>query len=57
MKLSSDEVAKEGIDAMFKKKEIVVPGMLNKFLIATLRFFPKIVIKWVGNKIAGGRFK
>ena len=57
MKLSSDEVAKEGIDAMFKKKEIVVPGMLNKFLITTLRFFPKIVIKWVGNKIEGGRFK
>lgn len=57
MKLSADQVAQEGIDGMFKNKEIVIPGNLNKFLISVLRFFPTGAIKWIGNKIAGGRYK
>ena len=57
MKLSADQVAKEGIDGMFKNKEIVIPGNLNRFLISVLRFFPTGAIKWIGNKIAGGRYK
>ena len=35
MKLSADQVAQEGIDGMFKNKEIVIPGNLNRFLIAS----------------------
>ena len=42
---------------MFKNKEIVIPGNLNRFLISVLRFFPTGAIKWIGNKIAGGRYK
>lgn len=57
MKLSADQVAQEGIDGMFKNKEIIIPGNLNRFLISVLRFFPTGAIKWVGNKIAGGRYK
>jgi short-subunit dehydrogenase len=57
MKLSADQVAQEGIDGMFKNKEIVIPGHLNRFLISVLRFFPIGAIKWIGNKIAGGRYK
>ena len=57
MKLSADQVAQEGIDGMFKNKEIVIPGNLNRFLISLLRFFPTGAIKWIGNKIAGGRYK
>ena len=57
MKLSADQVAHEGIDGMFKNKEIVIPGNLNRFLISVLRFFPTGAIKWIGNKIAGGRYK
>ena len=57
MKLSADQVAQEGIDGMYKNKEIVIPGNLNRFLISVLRFFPTGAIKWIGNKIAGGRYK
>jgi len=57
MKLSADQVAQEGIDGMFKNKEIVIPGKLNRFLVSVLRFFPTGAIKWIGNKIAGGRYK
>ena len=57
MKLSADQVAQEGIDGMFNNKEIVIPGNLNRFLISVLRFFPTGTIKWIGNKIAGGRYK
>lgn len=57
MKLSADQVAQEGINGMFKNKEIVIPGNLNRFLISVLRFFPTGAIKWIGNKIAGGRYK
>ena len=57
MKLSADQVAQEGIDGMFKNKEIVIPGNLNRFLISVLKFFPTGAIKWIGNKIAGGRYK
>ena len=57
MKLSADQVAQEGIDGMYKNKEIVIPGNLNRFLISVLRFFPTSAIKWIGNKIAGGRYK
>jgi len=57
MKLSADQVSQEGSDGMLKNKEIVIPGNLNRFLISVLRFFPTGAIKWIGNKIAGGRYK
>ena len=57
MKMSADEVAREGIIGMDKKKEIVITGALNRFLMNLLRFFPRSLIKIIGNALAGGRYK
>ena len=57
MKMSAEDVAKEGIKGMFKKKEIIITGGVNKFLVGTLKWFPKSLIKMIGNRIAGGRYK
>ena len=57
MKMSADDVAKEGIIGMDKKKEIVITGALNRFLMNLLRFFPRPLIKIIGNALAGGRYK
>ncbi len=57
MKMSADDVAKEGIIGMDKKKEIVITGALNRFLMNLLRFFPRPLIKIIGNSLAGGRYK
>ena len=57
MKMSSDAVAKEGIIGMDKRKEIVITGGLNRFLMNLLRFFPRPLIKMIGNALAGGRYK
>ena len=57
MKMSADDVAREGIIGMDKKKEIVITGALNRFLMNLLRFFPRPLIKIIGNALAGGRYK
>ena len=57
MKMTSDDVAREGIKGMKNKKEIVIPGALNRFLVNTLRLFPRSIIKMIGNALAGGRYK
>ena len=57
MKMTADEVAKEGIAGMDKKKEIVITGGLNRFLVNTLKFFPRSLITIIGNALAGGRYK
>tara|TARA_B100001029_G_scaffold54367_1_gene43738 strand:+ start:11145 stop:11936 length:792 start_codon:yes stop_codon:yes gene_type:complete len=57
MKMSADDVAKESINGMFKRKEVIITGGLNRFLVATLRWFPKSLIKVIGNTLAGGRYK
>ena len=57
MKMSADDVASEGISGMFKKKEIVITGRLNRVLIGILKFFPRSLIKIIANALAGGRYK
>ena len=57
MKMSADDVAKEGINGMFKKKEIIITGGINKFLVGFLKWFPRSIIRSIGNAIAGGRYK
>ena len=57
MKMTADQVAKEGIAGMDKKKEIVITGGLNRFLVGTLKFFPRSLITIIGNALAGGRYK
>ena len=37
---------------MFKKKEIIITGGVNKFLVGTLKWFPKSLIKMIGNRIS-----
>ena len=57
MKMTADDVAKEGIAGMDKNKEIVITGGLNRFLVNTLKFFPTSLITMIGNALAGGRYK
>ena len=57
MKMTADDVAKEGIAGMDKNKEIVITGGLNRFLVNTLKFFPRWLITLIGNALAGGRYK
>ena len=57
MKYSAEHVAKEGIDGMFKNKEIVISGGIYRFLVSALRYLPKSFIRFIGNKIAGGRYE
>jgi len=57
MKYSAEHVAKEGIDGMFKNKEIVISGGIYRFLVSVLRYLPKSFIRFIGNKIAGGRYE
>ena len=57
MKMSADDVAKESINGMLKRKEIIITGGLNRFLVGTLKWFPRSLIKLIGNALAGGRYK
>ncbi len=57
MKYSAEHVAKEGIDGMFKNKEIVISGGIYRFLVSGLSYLPKSFIRFIGNKIAGGRYE
>ena len=57
MKMSADDVAEAGINGLFKNKQIVIPGLVYKFLVNTLRFLPNGLVKFIGNKIAGGRYE
>ncbi len=56
-KMSSDFVAEEGVKGMLKNKELVIPGKHYWFLVNILKFFPLSIIKFIGNKISGDRFK
>jgi len=57
MKMSADDVAEYGIDGLFRNKEIVIPGLIYKILVNILRFMPTGFVKFIGNKVAGGRFE
>lgn len=57
MKMSADDVAKESINGMFKKREVIITGRLNRFLVGTLKWFPKSLVRLIGNALAGGRYK
>jgi short-subunit dehydrogenase len=56
-KMTSDFVAEEGVKGMLKNKELVIPGKHYWFLVNILKFFPLSIIKFIGNKISGDRFK
>tara|TARA_E500000081_G_scaffold38852_1_gene42377 strand:- start:1464 stop:2279 length:816 start_codon:yes stop_codon:yes gene_type:complete len=57
MKMSADAVAEAGINGLLNKKEIVIPGTIYKVLVFILGLMPHSVIKFIGNKLAGGRFE
>jgi short-subunit dehydrogenase len=39
-----EEVAREGIKGLFEKRTVIVPGLLNRFLISTLRLAPRAAV-------------
>jgi short-subunit dehydrogenase len=49
--MSSDEVARIGIDAMKNGKNVVIPGLMNKVFTLILRFLPYFIITNVMMKI------
>ena len=51
---SSKEVAKYGLDNLFKKKSVAVHGVFNRFLIFTTRFAPRHFITKMTAKMLKG---
>jgi len=41
---SVEEVAQQGIDGLFQKKTVIIPGLLNRFLIFTIRVSPRVAV-------------
>jgi len=39
--MSSDKVAKTGLNALSRKKRVIVPGWLYKIGISSLRLYPR----------------
>jgi short-subunit dehydrogenase len=44
--MSSQEVAKIGLKALKQKKRLVVPGVMNKVLVISLRIIPRSFAIW-----------
>ena len=43
-------VAKTGVDGLFAKKAVIIPGFLNRYLVASLRLLPRsAVVKLAKN--------
>lgn len=51
--MTSDEVAKIGVNAMYKGKAEIIPGLLNKVVVV----FTALLPKWVTEKIANDLYK
>lgn len=51
--MTSDEVAKIGVNAMYKGKAEIIPGLLNKVVVVFTAWLPK----WVTEKIANDLYK
>jgi len=57
MKFSSEQIAKEGVEAMFKGKPLCVPTKTYKFLVFLLRATPNWFIRLLENTLAPGRYE
>jgi short-subunit dehydrogenase len=51
--MTADEVAKIGVDGMYKGKAEIIPGLLNKVIVVFTAWLPK----WVTEKIANDLYK
>jgi len=49
--LSASDVAEAGINGLFSNTPIVVPGVTNKILVFSLRFFPRKTIAVVSGRL------
>lgn len=47
---SADFVAHKAVNAMFKRKAIVIPGLLNKIAVALLPMLPSLIISLIHRK-------
>lgn len=48
---TSEEVAQFGYDAMMKGKQVVIHGILNKFLAFIVRFTPRVLVVKISRKV------
>jgi short-subunit dehydrogenase len=53
--MSAREAAEYGYRALLKGKAVAVPGLMNKLLTLSPRFFPKSIIRLIMNGIMEGR--
>jgi short-subunit dehydrogenase len=51
--MSADEVARRALDAMFRGRAEIIPGLLNRIAVQLTRITPK----WITEKIAAGLYK
>lgn len=49
--MNPEEVAKITIDKMFKKKEVIIPGIWNRLFIILDRFLPTFIKEWITQLI------
>jgi hypothetical protein len=55
MMMSSRQVAEIGIKAMFKRKAVVTPGLLNKITALMVKLVPRSVATWMAGKLMQGK--
>lgn len=41
---SVEQVAREGVDGLFQGKTVIIPGLLNRFLVFTIRLSPRAAV-------------
>ena len=57
MKMSAKDVAEAGVNGILNKKSVVIPGVIYKLIVILFKFTPLWLVRFLGNKLAGGRFK
>ena len=57
MKMSAKDVAEAGVNGILNKKSLVIPGVIYKLIVILFKFTPLWLVRFLGNKLAGGRFK
>ncbi|MFC2111274.1 SDR family NAD(P)-dependent oxidoreductase, partial [Bacteroidota bacterium] len=45
-------VAKYGYNSLMKEKVVAIPGFINKFIVCSVRFTPRSIIRYLNGKLA-----
>ena len=47
--LPPEKLVRKAVDAMFRRKAVVIPGMLNRITLPIVRLIPHSFIRWVAR--------